>query len=413
MKRDEILIRLFSEENKPSALENVKVVEIADENFAAAIAGSLLAEMGARVTRIEVGDEAMKISPYGVTINGVGIPYLVESRNKEIVKFNESVKDLIFSADIIIDGTMPGFLEELGIGYRNVSERNPAVIYVAISPFGHYTSKAKEFKNVPDSDLTAQAYNGYPTLIGNPYLTGEHSYPLRAGLWAAWIMAGVNAAVGALIALLERLKSGKGQFVDIATNDAIAVVTTFSAVMGFLFDKPRGRFGTIDYLLYPFGYHKAKDGYIALATPTDADFRALLKILKRWDLEPDWKYTLDRISDDLERIRILDEELNKTLQKFTVKELLKKASKLRKSKLPFLSRFLGRPVIVKINTLREVLQDEHWRIRKSFLRIKIDGKEVIIPNSPIKSSETPPKVSYPTYPRVPGRQERGATPGEG
>jgi len=392
MKRDEFLMKIFSEENKSFALEDVRVIEIAEENFAAAIAGSLLAEMGAKVLRIEFGDEAKKISPYGVKIEGVGIPYLVESRNKEIVKFNENLKDEIFSADIIIDGTNPGYLDSLGIGYRQISEKNPAAIYVAISPFGHYTSKAREFKDVPDSDLTAQAYNGYPTLIGNPYLSGEYSYPLRAGLWVAWTMAGVNAAVGAMIALLERLKSGKGQFVDVATNDAIAVTTTFPAVMGFLFEKPRGRFGTIDYLFYPFGYHRVKDGYIALATPTDADFRALLKIIKRWDLEPDWKYTLDRISDDLERIKVLDEELNKTLQKFTIRELLKKASKLRKSKVPFFSKFLGRPVIVKMNTLREVLQDEHWKIRKSFLNVKLDGKEIIVPNSPIKASETPARV---------------------
>lgn len=392
MKRDEILMKLFSEDSKPLALDDVFVVEIADENFAAAIAGSLLAEMGAKVLRVELSEEAKDVTPFGVKIGEVGIPYLVESRNKEIVKFSEEIKEKIFSADIVIDGMLPGRLDEMGIGYRQISERNPRVVYVAISPFGHFTSKAKEFKNVPDSDLTAQAYNGYPTLIGNPYLTGEHSYPLRAGLWAAWTMAGANAAVGAMIALLERAKSGRGQFVDVATNDALAVVTTFPAVMGFLFDKPRGRFGTIDYLFYPFGYHKVKDGYVALATPTDADFRALLKILNRWDLEPDWRYTLDRISDDLDRIRTLDEELNRTLQRFTIKKLLRKSMKMRKSKLPFFGRFLGRPVIVKMNTLREVLKDEHWRIRKSFLKVKLNEKEILIPNSPIKASETPPRI---------------------
>ncbi|MFN3384612.1 MAG: CoA transferase [Archaeoglobaceae archaeon] len=392
MKRDEILMKLFSEDSKPFALEDVFVVEIAEENFAAAIAGSLLAEMGAKVLRVEFSDEAKNISPFGVKIGGVGIPYFVESRNKEIMKFSDEIREKIFSADVIIDGTLPGYLDSIGIGYRQISKKNPKAIYVAISPFGHFTLKAKEFKNVPDSDLTAQAYNGYPTLIGNPYLTGERSYPLRAGLWAAWAMAGVNAAVGAMIALLERLRSGKGQFVDVATNDALAVVTTFPAVMGFLFDKPRGRFGTIDYLFYPFGYHRAKDGYIALATPTDADFRALLKILKRWDLEPDWKFTLDRISDDLERIRVLDEELNKTLQNFTIRDLLKRSAKMRKSRLPFFGKFLGRPVIVKINTLKEVLQDEHWKVRRSFLKVKLNGKEAVIPNSPIKASETPPRV---------------------
>ncbi len=394
MSRDEILKNLFMEDEKPLALQDVKVVEICGENFAAAIAGSLLAEVGAKVTRIEFDDEAKDLTPFGVKVEDLGIPYLVETRNKEIIRYDEKVREIVSSADIVIDGMPPGYLEDLGMGYRQLSELNPRIIYVAISPFGHFTSKAKEFKNVPDSDLTAQAYNGYPTLIGNPYLTEKHSYPLKAGIWAAWTMAGVNAAVAALIALIERSKSGKGQFIDIATNDALVVINAFPIIIGFLFNKPRGRFGTVDYILYPFGYYRVKDGYIALATPTDADFRALLKIIKRWDLEPDWKFSLDRISDDLERIKILDEELNKTLRKFTTEELIRAARRARRVKMlgKLVGRFLGEPVIVKLNTLKEVLEEEHWRTRKAFLTVRVNEKEILIPNAPIKMSETPARI---------------------
>ncbi|MCX8152512.1 MAG: CoA transferase [Archaeoglobaceae archaeon] len=392
--RDEYLLKLFSEENKPFALDELIVAEISGENFAGAIASSLLAELGAKVYRIEFEDDAKKISPFGVQIDGIGIPYFIETRNKEILKFDEKAKEIVQKADVVIDAMQPGFLDSIGIGYRQISEKNPRVIYAAISPYGHFTSKAEEFRNVPDSDLTAQAYNGYPTLIGNPFLTGKHSYPLRAGIWAAWIMAGANAAVAIMIALIERGKSRKGQFIDVATHDAIATITAFPYIVGFLFGKPRGRFGTIDYILYPFGYHKTKDGYVVIATPTDADFRALLKILGRWDLEPDWKFTLDRITDDVERIKILDDELNKTIQNFKTYDLIKRARKTRKIPIlgKILGRFLGEPVIVKINTLQEVLKDEHWWIRKSFIKVKIDGKNVLIPNVAFKMSETPPRV---------------------
>lgn len=390
MSRDEALMKLFTEDNKPFALEDVKVAEIAGENFAGAIAGSLLAEFGAKVIRVDFNDDPKKISPYGVEVNGCGIPMLVESRNKEFVKFNEKVKEQIMSCDIVIDGMKPGYLDSIGIGYRQLSEKNPGVIYVAVSPYGHFTQKAREFANVPDSDLTAQAYNGYPSLIGNPYLTGKYSYPLKAGIWAAWAMAGVNAAIGAMLALIERKRSGKGQFVDVATHDALAVVHAFPTIVGFLFDKSRTRYGTLDYILYPFGYYKTKDGYIALATPTDPDFRALLKIIKRWDLEPDWRYSLDRISDDPVKIKTLDEELKKELQKYTVKELVAKARKKSKSKL--IGRFLGAPVIVKLNRLQEVLKDQHWKIRNTFVSFSPDGKEILIPNTAIKMSETPPRI---------------------
>jgi len=390
MSRDEALMKLFAEDSKPFALEDVKVAEISGENFAGAIAGSLLAEFGAKVIRVDFDDEAKNISPFGAKIEGSGIPYLVESRNKEIVKFDEKVREEIKSCDIIIDGMKPGYLDSIGLGYRQLSEINPGLIYVAVSPYGHFTQKAKELANIPDSDLTAQAYNGYPSIIGNPYLTGKHSYPLKAGMWAAWAMAGVNAACGAMIALIERKKSGKGQFVDVATHDALAVIHAFPTIVGFLFGKSRTRYGTLDYILYPFGYYRVKDGYIALATPTDPDFRALLKIIKRWDLEPDYKYSLDRISDDPERLKMLDEALNKELQNYTVKELVSKARKKTKGKL--LGRFLGAPVIVKLNTLQELLNDPHWKIRNSFIKFNPDGKEVLIPNTAVRMSETPPRI---------------------
>ncbi|MCS7143997.1 MAG: CoA transferase [Archaeoglobaceae archaeon] len=390
MSRDEALMKLFAEENKPFALEDIKVAEIAGENFAGAIVGSLLAEFGAKVIRVDFDDEAKKISPFGAKVDGYGIPYLVESRNKELVKFDEKVKERIMACDIVIDGMKPGYLDSLGIGYRQISQKNPGVIYLAVSPYGHFTQKSREFANVPDSDLTAQAYNGYPTIIGNPYLSGKYSYPLKAGMWAAWAMAGVNAAIGAMIALIERKKSGKGQFVDVATHDALAVIHSFPTIVGFLFGKPRTRYGTLDFILYPFGYYKVKDGFIALATPTDPDFRALLKIIKRWDLEPDWRYSLDRISDDPVKIKVLDEELNKELQKYTVKELVAKARKKSKGKL--IGRFLGAPVIVKLNTLQELLKDPHWKVRNSLISFSPDGKEILIPNTAIKMSETPPRI---------------------
>lgn len=382
MKSD--LLKLFSSGDRLKWLEDVRVVELSGDNFAGIIAGAMLAELGAKVTRIELDDYANEITPYGVKVDGLGIPYLIENRYKEILRVEEiddEVRDLMMKSDIVIDSLKPGFLDSMNAGYRQLSAKNPGIIYVAVSPFGHYTKKAKEEAEIPDSDLTAQAYNGYPSLIGNPYLTGKHSAPLRAGMWAAWIMAGVNAAIGALLALIEKSKSGKGQFVDVATNDALAIVNIFPYVVAQLFGKSRTRYGTVDYIAYPFGYYRVKDGYVALATPTDADFRTLLKIIGRWDLEPDWKFILDRISDDLERIKILDEELSKELRKHTAEELIRKARKARRR---YLGRFLGAPIIVKLTPLKELLENEHWKVRKSLLTFELNGKKIVVPNTAFK-----------------------------
>ncbi|MEM5830404.1 MAG: CoA transferase, partial [Candidatus Aenigmatarchaeota archaeon] len=312
------LQELFKPEGKPLPLEGVLVVEISYTNFAAQIAAAILAELGARVIKIEPpeGDPSIYVTPYGVTLdNNIGIPYFIENRYKEIIKLDfskdkEKIIEILSKADIIIDGMKPGHLDKLGLGYRQIEAANPRAIYIAISPHGHFTEYAELNANIPDSDLTAQAYNGYPSIIGNPYLTDEkHLAPLRAGVWAATAMAGVHAALSALVALYWREISGEGQFIDVATYEVLSAVHIVPYIVGFFFEKPRTKYGLIDYIIYPFGYYKTLDGYVAIATPTDADFRALLKLLKLWKIEPDWRYGVDRISDDIERIKELDEEV--------------------------------------------------------------------------------------------------------
>jgi crotonobetainyl-CoA:carnitine CoA-transferase CaiB-like acyl-CoA transferase len=204
-------------------------------------------------------------------------------------------------------------------------------------------------------------------------------------------MAAICAVVGILIALYERLKSGKGQFIDIATHEALAAVHAYPIIVGFLFGRSRPPYGFIDYLVYPYGIYKTEDGYITIATPFDTDFRAFLKVIKRWDLEPDWKYSVDRVTDDVDRVVELDREIRKELMKYSSEELIKRS--LRRGLLPeALRRLVGRPVIVRSYTLKEALSERHWYIRQSILKVKVDDKEVLVPNSPFRMSETPGRM---------------------
>lgn len=395
-KRDEVLAKLFSFEGKPSALEGIKVVEVSKSNLVGSMVGALLRELGAEVTKVEFpGDSTRDFSPYGVKIKGVGIPYFIENAGKKVVhldleleKDREELKKLLLSCDVVIDATKPGYLDSIKLGYRNISSENPRLIYVAVSPYGHFSKKSNEFYNIPDSDLTAQAHNGYPSLIGNP---GIRPIPLRAGIWVAWSMAVICAVTGILTALYERLRSGKGQFIDIATHEALAAVHQFPVIVGFLFGRSRPQYGFLDYILYPFGIYKTKDGYATIATPYDTDFKAFLKLINRWDLEPDWRYATDRVTDDIDRIVELDKEVRKELAKYSTSELVKKAT--RRGFLPeAFRRLVGRPIIVRSYTLKETLKEKHWYLRNSLLKVDIDGKEILVPNSPFRMSETPGKM---------------------
>ncbi|MGC9106796.1 MAG: CaiB/BaiF CoA transferase family protein [Infirmifilum sp.] len=405
MSRDQKIAELFDPDAKPYPLDGVKVVEISYSNFAAQIAASLLCELGANVVKIEPpgGDPARYVTPYGVLIENTGIPYYIENRCKEVImldfeKDREKIMQIVSQADILIDGLKPGDLHRMELGYQHIQSVNPRIIYVAVSPFGHVGEYAERYANIPYSDLTAQAYNGYPTLIGNPYLEDEkHKTPLRAGVWAATIMAGVQAAISALVALYWRESGGSGQFIDVAINEVLSAVHLIPYIVGLFFEKPRGKYGLLDYIIYPFGYYKTADGYVAIATPTDADFRALLKILGLWKIEPDWRFAIDRISDDIERIRELDEKMRHAVARFKTRELILRVIRrgVLYRKIPLfkpIERHVGSPVIVELYPLNKVVKEKHWYIRKSLHIIKTGGKEVVIPGSPFKLSATRTKI---------------------
>lgn len=393
-----------SVEGKPEALEGVKVVELSYANFAGIITGTILAELGAEVIKIEPpsGDPARRITPYGVNVNGIGIPFLMESRNKYYVTLDlndeegrEKFKKLASQVDIVIDAFKPGFLDSLGVGYKELRNLNKGLIYVAISPYGHTTSRGEKLRNIPDTDLTAQAGSGYPMTFGDPKEPEPYNYPLRAGLWAAWYMTALLAAASTLVALFHKFKTGEGQFIDIASHDVITSWIGASPIWGFLFKRPRVRIGEFDWTLYPYGFFTCKDGLVTVACVRDEDFRGLLKILKLWRLEDDWKYLLDRITDDIDRLKSLNQELNKAMANFTQDEIVKKAldysAKSARSRL----RAGGFPIVVKALTPSQVLKEEHWHIRNTFVHVDHPSLGRFIVPAPVpKMSETPPRVKW-------------------
>jgi len=400
----EVLAKIMSPEGKPEALDDVIVLDVSYANFAGIIAASLLAELGAETIKIEPpeGDPARMMTPYGVNVDGVGIPFLMEGRNKRYITLNledeedrENFKKLVAKADILIETFSPGYMDSLGIGYRQLSKINPGLIYVAITPYGHYTSKAKEYSKIPDTDLVAQAASGLPALIGElPDSPEPYNWPTRAGFWAAWYIVGVAAAMGALLALYYKKSTGEGQMVDVASFDAFSSCVGFPATVGFVWGRPRPRYGILDYGLCPYGFFKCKDGYVAIAAFRDQDFRAILKILGRWDLEEDWRYLLDRITDDVDKVKQLNKEIEEAVAKYTCDELLKKFSDYARKSARSRWRGGGLPVTTKMLSPEEVLKEKHWHVRKVFVEVN-DPKygSFVVPICG-KMSETPPRVKW-------------------
>src|SRR5512135_3015876 len=151
---------------KPEALDDMVVIDASYGNFAGLVASSLLAEMGAEVIRIEPpgGDTARKMSPYGMMIGDSGLAYIVEARNKFHVTLDLTKEEgqkifakLAGKAAVVIETFKPGYLDGLGIGYRQLSQANPGLIYCAISSYGHFGPEAEKRANQPDYDIVDQA----------------------------------------------------------------------------------------------------------------------------------------------------------------------------------------------------------------------------------------------------------------
>ncbi|MEZ0248651.1 MAG: CoA transferase [Thermoproteus sp.] len=377
MDRDKALMELFGgREAKPEALQGVKVLEICGVNFGCRIAGSILSELGAEVYTVP-DEDAKKITPHGVMIGGAGIPYFVEGRGKKEVSL-EQARGLLAEVDILIDGLGPGRLYSMGMGYPQLSERYPKLIYVAISQFGHYGNKAEEYAEMPDSDLTGQAYNGYMAMLGNPSLPEPYSYPIRAGIWLAWAFAGAAGALAALAAYWDRMKSGRGQFIDVAINEVLSLDHPYQIGAPFVLGGPRRRSSTIDAnLLVTYTTARAKDGFVALATVIWPEVEAFFEIIGRPDLAEKWREALSLWERDPNRLKELEGEVFAEVAKFRGEDLVRA------------SRERGRPPIAVVKSIEWVASQEHWRLRGALIELDCGDRKVLAPGSPFMMSETP------------------------
>ncbi len=400
------LAEVMNPEGKPEVLDDILVLDASYANFSGIIAASFFAEFGAEVIKIEPpdGDPCRRMTPLGENVKGVGIPFLIEGRNKKYMTLDlrNSEKDrndfarLAEKAAVVIETFGAGEMDSWGIGYRQLSQRNPGIIYIAITPYGQYTEKARQFAHFQDSDITAQAGSGLPAQVGDPANSPEpYNWPLKAGMWAGWYISGLHAALGGSFALIHRQNTGEGQMVDVATMDAYSCMVGFPPIIGYTWEAARPRIGVLDFILYPYGCWRCKDGLVVIAAPRDHDFRALLKILGLWKLEDDWRFTPDRIPDVVDTAMVLYKVIEEKTILYTADELVNKA--LRYSAKAARSKWRGGgvPIVMKVNTPPMTLESKQFAIRKIFQEVE-DGTlgKFVINTGFVKMSESPPRVKW-------------------
>ena len=245
----------------PTALDGVRVLDLTSEM--GWYAGKLLADLGADVIKVEPpgGDPGRGLPPFHADQPGreTSLRFWYFNANKRSATVDLAQYDgrhlfgrLVDTADIVIESHKPGELEALGVDIAALRERNPALVWTSITGFGLDGPHA----GWEVTDIVAQAVSGIAVLAGYP-----DGPPQRIAGNQAYIVAGISAAQGALLALLHAEASGEGQLVETAIQEALSICQE-TAHLGWDFQRwSRERIGE-QHRMPGIGTYQTRDGYI-------------------------------------------------------------------------------------------------------------------------------------------------------
>jgi formyl-CoA transferase len=272
-------------------LAGVRVIGL-EQYMSAPYCTLLLADAGAEVVKIERpnrGDPRRMIPPYAQDEQGrrVAGGFLSYNRNKKSMELNlreeagrKIYRDLVEVSDVVVENLRPGAVEKLGLGYEQLKEINPRLVYAAISGFGRLEGYTGPYAQRPAFDIVAEAMSGVMNLVGF-----ADKPPTWTILGMADIYSGLATAYGIMLALFNREHTGEGQFVDSAMLDnMLALNERMVTLYSFTGESPAR--GQMKYV-YPRGAFRCQDGYLALNVPDDRQWARLCQAIGRDDLIED------------------------------------------------------------------------------------------------------------------------------
>ena len=286
------------------ALDKLVVIDFTN-HLSGPYCAMILADQGADVIKVErpgKGDDLRQSPPH---VNGEGAPFMLWNRNKRSIELDlknpddlKTAKELVKTADVMVENFRPGVAERIGIGYETMAELNPSLIYCSISGFGQtgpYSSRG-------GFDLVAQAMSGLMTINGPP-----EGGPYRIPIAISDVAAGMNGAIGILTALQHRNKTGEGQQVDVSLLDSALSMCVYEAANVFATgQKPerlgQGHRGSAPYQIFP-----TKDGWLALGASQQKFWEQTCEIIGADNLisDPRFLEKKDRVARQQELAAIL------------------------------------------------------------------------------------------------------------
>jgi crotonobetainyl-CoA:carnitine CoA-transferase CaiB-like acyl-CoA transferase len=336
----------------PRALDGIKILAF-EQVLSGPFATCLLADMGAEVIKVERPGVGDVIRGWDSVVRGLSSGYVWLNRNKRSLtvdvknpKGKEILEKLANRSDIFFENYAPGVAERLGFGYEKLSATNRRLIYCSLSGYG----QDGPYRDVKAYDLLIQGEGGIIATTGYP------EKPARAGLAIVDIAAGMYSAIGILLALYQREKTGGGQFIDVSMLDSIVSWLGYFPHHYWHAGEEPARVGMRHHYVTPYGPYLAGDGeYVNLAVASASDWEVFCrKVVEKPELLEDRRFaTVEgrrknraELEETIEKI-FLEHDHHHWLQKL-------KAAELPHGEVRGIAQVLAHPQVLARKLIREV-----------------------------------------------------------
>ena len=358
-------------------LAGLRVVELG-QLLAGPFTGTILGYFGAEVIKVEppTGDP---VRQWREVRDGTSLWYHSLGRNKKSVTLDlksergqQVAFDLLCKADVVVENFRPGAMEKWGLGPEDIKAKNPKVIYARISGYG----QTGPFAHKPGYASVTEGYGGFRYINGEP---GEA--PVRPNISLGDTVAGIHAALGVALAIIQRHQSGEGQVVDVALYESV-----FNLLEGIIpeFDgagvvrEPSG--STITGIVPTNTYLCGDQKHVVIGGNGDSIFKRLMTEAGRLDMaeDPELAHNPGRV--------IHQEKIDKALADWCAQHSSREIiDTLEEARVP----------VGPIYSVQDMMDDPHYNARGMFETVEIDGKPLKIPAIMPKLSRTPGETHWP------------------
>ncbi|WP_043831105.1 CaiB/BaiF CoA transferase family protein [Muricoccus aerilatus] len=360
----------------PGALAGLKVLDLT-RVLAGPTCTQMLGDLGAEVIKIErpgAGDDTRGFAPPYVPRTKESAYFVGVNRNKKSVTLDiakpegqEIVHRLLAECDILVENFKVGALAKYGLGWEDLKDRYPRLIYCSITGFGQTGPYAPR----PGYDALIQAMGGVMSLTGE--IDGE---PQKVGIPVADLFAGLYGCIGVLAAVNHRNSTGQGQRIDIGMLDTHVAWLANQGMNYLATGENPPRLGNQHPNIVPYQVFPSSDGYIVLSVGNDPTFERFCKLVGQEALLADPRFATNaaRVGNR----QLVTDTLTPVMRSRSTKEWVRVLEEAKIGCGP-------------INTLKDVFEDPHVQAREVVVEMDhASGERVQVIANPVRLSATPP-----------------------